>query len=237
MKRLLTSTLIAATLSLSMQTASAEVPSELDAAIEKYILTHPEVLLKSLKSYKGKQAVTSEQYKKVIDNPDHPILGNPNGDVTLVEFFDYHCGFCKRFFPIMSQLIAEDKNLKVVFVELPIISEDSPIAAKAALAVFALDKSKYFSFHTALMKLSGKFEESKMVSLAKQAGLNEQMFIDMMKSDKISQQLADNKALAEQLEVQATPTLLVGTKLVPGFMEIDKLRSTIAMARGGDEKK
>lgn len=230
MKYLLAS--VAAAALLCSTTAQAEEANAgLDAAIESYILKHPDVLVKSLKSYRGKEKVSAEQVQGIAKDPSIPVLGNPNGDVTVVEFFDYHCGYCKRFFPTMSQLITEDTNLKVLFVELPIISEDSEIASKAALAVHSLDKSKYFAFHTALMKLSGKFEESKMISLAKQAGLDEAQFTAEMRSEKIAKQIEANKSLARLMEVQATPTMLIGDNIVPGAVDIGTMKNKISMLR------
>lgn len=241
MKRSLTLSLLATTLTLGLAAPSfaAEeeiAPSALDAAIEKYIMEHPGVIMKSLRNYHGKEKITSEQLSKIKSNTSFPTLGNPKGDVTMVEFFDYHCGYCKRFYPVVSELLEKDKKVRVIFVELPILSEDSELAARAALAVHTIDPDKYFNYHTALMKMNGKFDEEKLVSLAKQAGIEEKKFLTTLKGEEVSKQLAASRALAEELEVQSTPTVVLNNSILPGAMDLDKLRAKIAVERNEDKK-
>ncbi len=232
MKRLLSSLLCATVLSLSLVPAvQAQEGAALDAAMEKYIMEHPKVILDSINKYRNRDKISGVEEEKLKNNVNSPVIGNKNGDVTLVEFFDYHCGYCKRFFTTIAKLVEEDSNLKVVFKELPIISEDSEIATRASLAVYNIDPTKYYAFHAALMKINGRFDVEKMVSLAKQAGLDETTFIDAMKSEKVSQEIAETKELAESLGVSGTPVVVIGKSMIPGAVDIDTVRAKIAFAR------
>jgi protein-disulfide isomerase len=232
MKRLLASLVCATILATGFfSAASAQEASTLDAAIEKFIMEHPEVILKSLKKYQGRDKITEEQRKKLEKSDVSPIIGNKNGNVTMIEFFDYHCGYCKRFYSVVSSLVESDKNLKIVFKELPIISEDSEIAARAALAVHFIDSEKYFAFHSALMKVTGKFDMDKISSLAKTAGIDEKLLKDMMQSQKVNDELANNKQLAEELDVSGTPVIIIGKNFMPGAVPLETIRAKIEETR------
>lgn len=232
MKRQLATFLFAILLTFGVNGAArAQDSTNLDAAIEKYLMEHPDVILKSLKKYRERDRISATEVNKVKSSGNSPFVGNKDADVTLVEFFDYHCGFCKRFYPTITQLLEEDKNLKVVFKELPIISDDSEIAARASLAVYSIDPEKYFGFHTALMKTTGRYDMEKITSLARQAGLDESAFITAMQSAKVTQELESTKKLAEELGISGTPFIIIGQQLIPGAADIDKLREKIANAR------
>jgi protein-disulfide isomerase len=232
MKRQLAYFLCAALFSMSViSIAKAEDAPVTDAIIEKYIMAHPDVILKSLKQYQKRDKISAEQQEKLKNSEGSPVFGNKNGDVTLVEFFDYHCGYCKRFYPIISELVEQDKNLKVVFKELPILSEDSELAARAALAVHAIAPEKYFPFHATLMKTPGKFDIEKLTSLAKQAGISESDFAAAIKSEKVSEEIARTKALAEELDIAGTPAIIIGQQMIPGASTIEVLRAKITAAR------
>lgn len=237
MKRLIATLLCATTLSIAASSIAAEAPSELDAAIEKYIMEHPDVILKSLRKYQGREKISAEQRKVLEKSEGSPALGNMNGDITMALFFDYHCGYCKRFYPVIASLLEEDKQLKIVFKELPILSEDSELAARAALAVYFIDKDKYFPFHTALMKTSGKYDMEKLTSLAKQAGISESELTKGMKSEQVTKEVAATRALAEELDISGTPAVIVGQHMVPGAATLEAIKAKIATAREEAKKK
>lgn len=216
--------------------ARAEDNASLNATIEKYILEHPDVIIKSLKKYKGRESISAEQSSKLLEGNNSPVVGNSSADITIVEFFDYHCGYCKRFYSTVSTIASEDKKVKFVFKELPILSEDSELAARAALSVYYLDPEKYFGFHSALMKYNGKFEVSKLTDMAKQAGIDEKAFTDGIKSDRVSKEIARNKELAEELDISGTPAIILGQHFLPGYVETDVLKAKIKAARDDKNK-
>lgn len=213
---------------------------DIETIVKKVISDHPELIIQSLQNYeirkraedilKAEQSLKSSE-NDLKNNPDSPVAGNPKGDVTIVEFFDYHCGYCKKFFSTLSQLIEEDKNIKVVFKEYPILSEDSELAAKAALAVNSLDKSKYLGFHTALMKMSGAFTLNNLTAKAQEAGIDKDAFTKAMQSPAIEKELDNNRKLAKSLNINGTPGIIIGDEIAPGAIPLEDLKAKVASAR------
>jgi len=224
-----------------ISTARADMTdADVEAIVKKVIANNPELLVKSLQSYEAKEqaAKASKAAQNITalqgdlnDNPNSPSVGNPNGDVTVVEFFDYHCGYCKHFYPTVSQLIEQDKKVRVVFKEFPILSADSGVAAKAALAVNSIDPSKYFAFHTALMESTGSFDMSMLTEKAKEVGIDKETFLKAMKNPELSHELDHNKELAQALGIGGTPVIIIGTQFMPGAISYDMLKDKVAIAR------
>ncbi|MEI6730230.1 MAG: DsbA family protein, partial [Pseudomonadota bacterium] len=206
------------------------------------IQDNPELIMKSVQSFQmKKQAEAASQAAKNIvamqgdlqNNPNSPVVGNPNGDVTVVEFFDYHCGYCKRLLPAVTQLLNEDKNLRFVFKELPILGEDSITATKVSLAVNLVDKSKYFAFHNAVMKMTGNFTMDSLIAKAKEVGVDEVALKAAINSPEVEKEISHNKELAASLNITGTPAMVIGNDLTPGAVPIDTIKAKIAAARAG----
>jgi protein-disulfide isomerase len=142
------------------------------------------------------------------------VAANPDGDVSLVEFFDYNCGFCKRAMPEVVKIVGDDKKVKLVLKELPIFGEDSEAAAKAALA--ARKQGKYFEMHQKLFSEPGKANLEKALQVAQELGLDVEQLKKDMEDPAVKDALAENRALAEELGVQGTPYTLVGDIVVAG---------------------
>ncbi len=211
-------------------------------AIEKlvrdYLLEHPEVLIEALRAYEQRQqAAEAERLRAAIlaeaaalkDDPDAPVIGNPEGDVTLVEFFDYRCPYCKRASGTVIQLMEEDPELRVVMKEFPILSQESVRAARIALA--AGRQGKYESFHFALMENGGSFSDAEIFAVAESVGLDEARLRADMQDPAIEAALRRTNALAERLGVTGTPAFIVGDTLIPGAVGIDQLRALVAETR------
>ncbi len=242
---LLLSTLSAAVL-LWASAAPAEDASkaEIEGIVKEVIRDNPELIAQTMENYRKKkeeetaakaaQQITELQAKLKKDT-SLPSIGNPKGDVTLVEFFDYHCGYCKRFLPVISQLVEDDHKIRLVFMEFPILSEDSGVAAKAALVVNSIDKSKYFAFHTALMKMNGEFTLDNLTEKAKSVGIDEDAFKKGMANPAFEKELSANKDLAYTLNIHGTPAIVVGNQLVPGVIPIADLKAKIAAARAANK--
>jgi protein-disulfide isomerase len=216
----------------------AQQKEAIEALVRDYLLEHPEVLVEALHAYDQQQQALEVQRQRealiaeaetLTNDPDAPVMGNPEGDVTLVEFFDYRCPYCKRMTDIMAQLMDEDPKLRVVMKEFPILSQESVVAAKAALA--ALRQDKYKSFHFALMENGGGFTEDEIMAVAGSVGLDEARLRADMQDPEIEAALRRNHATAEKIGITGTPAFIVGDTLLPGALTLEQLRSVIADAR------
>ena len=210
------------------------------AVVHDYLTKNPEILVEMTTELdKRQQAEQASQQEKVIsDNADalfrSPMsysAGNPNGDVTVVEFFDYNCGFCKRALPDLVKLIDSDDKVKVVFKELPIFGEESEAAAKAALA--AGKQGKYFEMHQKLYADPGKADKDKALRAAAELGLDVPQLEKDMEDPAIQQALDETKDLAQKLGLQGTPLYLIGDRIVPGAPDdlYDQLTAKVAEVR------
>jgi protein-disulfide isomerase len=209
----------------------------IEALVRQYILEHPEVVVEALHRYEQQQQAAEAKRQaaaivaladQLTADPRDPVIGNPDGDVTLVEFFDYRCGFCKRMTGVLTQLVDEDPNLRVVMKEFPILSRESGQAARAALA--GLRQGKYEAFHFALME-GGALTDDEILAIAASVGLDTDELQDAMQDPAIGVALRDNLALAEKIGITGTPAFIVGNTLVPGAVSIEELRAKIAAAR------
>jgi protein-disulfide isomerase len=216
--------------------------TEVETIVKDYLLKNPEVVVDALNGYqekKMKEAQTKAQdaivtrKKEIFEDASIPSVGAKDADVVIAEFFDYHCGYCKHMVPVITQLLAEDKKIRVVFHELPILSEDSALAARAAITVFKLNPDKYFAYHTALMKESGKFELAKLTALAKKMGVNEAKFKATIESPEVAEEIKKSQELSQALAINGTPAIVIGNKLISGAVGVDELKESIKALRTG----
>jgi protein-disulfide isomerase len=211
-----------------------------DALIRQFILDHPEVVVESLQAYQARQRAAEHQeaqatlsaLKDQIENDSAaPVAGNPQGDVTIVEFFDYRCGYCKRVLPSIQKLMETDGNVRYVFKEFPVLGPESVTAARAALAVWKLQPDKYFPFHTALLESRGSLTEQRIMQIAKQVGLDPARVRDGMKDPGIEETIQANYALGRQLKINGTPAFIIGGELVPGAIDLATMKQLLEAAR------
>jgi protein-disulfide isomerase len=167
----------------------------------------------------------------LLRNPADPVKGNPQGDVTFVEFFDARCGYCKVMHPAMEQLLKGDRNIRVVMKDLPILGPNSVIASRVLLA--AQRQGKYLPLQDALMRLRGEPTEAIMKTEAERAGLDWARIKRDMDDPAIQQRLDANVALAQALSIEGTPALIIGGALIPGAVDLATLRQLVADARNG----
>jgi protein-disulfide isomerase len=222
---------------------SAEQRQAIETIVRDYLLRNPEIIIEVFEAAKEKlageaqaqrAAALAERRQEIFENPASPVAGNPKGDVTLVEFFDYRCPYCKQVAPAIDTLIAEDKQLRVVYKEFPVLGPDSVRAAQAALA--ARKQGKYEAMHRALMQIKGQIDEAAVFSTAKSVGLDVERLKRDMADPEIDRMLQANQQLALALGIRGTPAFIVGDEIVPGAVGIDALRQLIAAARE-DKKK
>ena len=216
---------------------SDEQKAAIGDIIKDYLLKHPDVLIEVQSALETKmekeqaeklKSFMSENAKDIYRSPNASVAGNPDGDITVVEFFDYNCGYCKRGMPEIQKLIQKDNRVRVVFKELPILSKGSEEAAKAALA--AKRQGKYWEFHQAMLSNKGQANETSSLKAAEGLGLNMEKFKADMKSAEVGEELDKMKALAKKMGISGTPHFLVGDKSIPGAPEDlhDQLESMVA---------
>jgi len=233
--------LLAAALALAgCAAATAEAPptEATERVVRDYLARHPEVVVEALRAAEERQrAAAHEQGRAAIQarqdellrDPASPVGGNPRGDVTVVEFFDYNCPHCRRAAETMARLTEEDRGLRVVYKELPILGPDSLVAARVALAAHA--QGKYLELHRALMATTEALTGPAVLEIARGLGLDETRLKADMGSAGITAAIEKNRALAQALGVSGTPAFVVGTDLVPGAIGLEAFRETIGRAR------
>ena len=222
----------------AQETSTPSADPALEQAIHDYILAHPEVIAESLQKYQQQQEETQKQAHaqavkelkpQLMNAPASPVLGNPSGDVTVVEFLDYRCPYCKAMHQPIADMIAADGNVRVVIKEFPILGDDSLFAARAALA--AGKQGKYAEMHTALMTFKGKLSAQDVENAAAQLGLDVVRLKDDMAAPEVDQELQQNYNLAERLGINGTPAFVIGDTLIPGAIKLEDLKAHIAKAR------
>ncbi len=204
--------------------------------VRQVINENPEIIVESLqnlqkKAYEEKMAKAAsslkENMKALKEDEDSPFAGAADAPITIVEFFDYHCGFCKRMQPVISKLLEEHSDVKVVFKEYPILSADSQLAARASIAFSKLAGDKYFDYHTALIKHKGRYTQEKLNEYAEKLGVSADDLQAEMQKDWVAKELKQTADLADSLGIEGTPALIVGEELVPGAISYEALEFRI----------
>lgn len=221
--------------------ANAETnKKEVEKIIEQYILNNPEKILQSVNDYqtKGvsdrqKQAMQANE-RKLFNNSMTPVAGNPKGDIVVVEFFDYNCGYCKKVYTDVTKLIDTDKGVKVVMKEFPILGPTSETAARWALAAHKQDK--YMEFHGRLMSSKSRVNEGLLKDIAKDLGLDIAKIEQDAQSEDITDYINQNRALAQQLGVSGTPGFIFKDEVVPGAIGFDEMTRIVAEKRAAAAK-
>lgn len=223
----------------SAQMSAAE-RSEIEQVVRDYLLENPELLLEALEvlEQRTQAAQESRQQETLSLHRDElgrdatsPVLGNPEGDVTVVEFFDYQCGYCKQASAALRDLLERDPGVRLVMKEFPILGPASLVGARAALA--AERQGGYEDLHWALMANRGQLDEEKVFALAAEAGLDVEQLRADMNDPRIQETLRRNYGLAEQLEIRGTPAFVIGDQLLPGAVPLEQLQQAVDAARSG----
>ena len=198
------------------------------------ILENPEIIMQAvaiLQQREKEQAASGANTVRleVESDPNAPNLGNPEGDVTVVEFFDYNCPYCRSAGQTVQALLAADENVRVIYREWPILGDDSVMAARAALA--AREQGKYEAFHWALMNGEGRVTEALIFKVARDLGMDVAQLEADMVSPAVEAHIALSNALAQQLGFTGTPAFIVGDKTAPGMLNLDEITMLVAEAR------
>ena len=211
---------------------------EVKTIVKDYLLNNPEIVKEAMDNYAAKEAEMKKQamvgklksHRKALENdPKTPVLGNPDGDITIVEFFDYNCGYCKLMFPKVWEYVQNDGNIRWVLKDMPSLGETSTLAAKAGLA--AEKQGKYFEMHQAMITHKGSLTEEDIVSYAKEVGLDMKQFEADRKDKSLDNILRANRSLASQFEFYGIPDFIIGDFISRGAMMGDELDVNVTAIR------
>jgi len=227
---------------LHAQTFSETQRGEIEGIVKAYLIAHPEVIQEVMTEIEKRQAEAEvekhkegvKQYSKVLFySPRQVTLGNPDGDVTMVEFFDYNCGFCRRALADMLDLMKADPKLRVVLKEFPVLGPGSVEAAQVAVAVRMQDKDgkKYLEFHQKMLTSRGQADRARALAVAKEVGLDMGRLEKDMASDEAKETIDENLKMAEALGLNGTPSYVIGTDVVVGAVGLTALKEKVAAAR------
>ena len=203
---------------------------EIETIIKNYLIKNPKIIKSTLDDYKKTAEINKNNNAiKLLKDIENPGIYNENSDITIYEFFDYNCGYCKSVVKTIMDVMSEDKKVNFVFVELPILSQNSYIAATAALA--SEKQGLYNDYHLSLMSVKGRINEDVIFKIAKKTGLNiNQLKIDM-KSPEIKNKLTKNREIAKLLNLNGTPAFIVGDIIYPGALQKSDLKQIIKSFR------
>ncbi|MDB5586897.1 MAG: disulfide bond formation protein DsbA [Devosia sp.] len=218
-------------------------PKVLNPMIESYLMSDPTILQRLSSALDSKMQVAAREKSTqaiatmkdaIFNDPDQVVLGNPKGDVTLVELFDYNCGYCRNALPDMASLLADDPNLRVVLKEFPILSNESIDAARVAILVNESD-ADYWTFHEALFTSRGQVDKKAALAAAADLGLSPVNLELQMGDPQVSKAIQTSYDIAKALNITGTPTYIIGNEVIPGAIGLDELKGRIANMRACGE--
>lgn len=219
---------------------TTDVADEFGTNVREYLITNPEVIIEALQKHQeNQQQVQLDEARELIrsesaaifTNPSSPVLGNPSGNVSVVEFFDYNCGYCRRNAPIVEQLRTEDGNIRVIHKHLPILGPESLEATKVALAARIQNPEIYEKLSKAFLSADGKLNSTTIEKLARESGANWEKILVDKESPTIQNEIKANYDLAQKLKLSGTPGFIVGDQLMPGAQSLEDLKKAVTDAR------
>jgi protein-disulfide isomerase len=202
------------------------------------ILENPEIVMQAVDILQRREAAAQAEVQAdtlttqrllLEQDPNAPVLGNPDGDVTVIEFFDYNCPYCRQAMPEVQSMLDADPNIRLVYREWPILGDGSVFAAKAALA--SRNQEKYEEFHWALMGMEGRAEEASVLRIADLVGLDIDQLLTDMEGAEIAEHIETTSRLSQALGFNGTPSFVIGDELLPGFVEEELLTEAVQQTR------
>lgn len=209
--------------------------------VRDFLLENPEVLMEAIAILEERRAseaaaqelqLIAENRQEIYDDGYSYVGGNPDGDVTIVEFLDYRCGFCKRAFPIVEELLEVDGNIRFVIKEFPILGEPSVVGSRYAIAAKMLAGDEvYKELHDRLMTWNGELNEAALARISRGLELDHEAVLGRMNEDDVTEIISKNRALGQTLQIQGTPTFLIGETFVRGLAELEQMRQIVELVR------
>ena len=208
--------------------------------IRAYLLEYPEILMEAINILEARRKVDSQQVdaaliaansEQLYYDPNSWVSGNPDGDVTLVEFSDYRCGYCKKAHPELQELLERDPDIRLVVKEFPILGPASVTAARMAQAALDLDPSKYGALNDALMSFEGQLSEAAAYRIANSDGYDIAALKARAASAEIEARIADTYNLVRAMGLQGTPSFVLGNQIIRGYLPVERMLAAVAKAR------
>lgn len=219
--------------------ADGALPVEaIERIVHDYLVRNPQVLREAMEALQSQEraqqefqdkAVIAQNAAALFSDPNAIVGGNVNGAITIVEFFDYRCGYCRRVSPVVDDMLARNQDVKIIYKEFPILGESSVVGARAALAAHAQDR--YHDLHDALMRADGPFDENQVLSIAAAAGLDSHRLAADMRAASVMATIERNHELARALGISGTPAFIIGDRIVRGAPSPQQLNAMIAELR------
>ncbi|MFM2128507.1 MAG: hypothetical protein RL477_53 [Pseudomonadota bacterium] len=228
----------AALVPLGLPSGPGAGPGDFDRRVRGYLTSHPEVIMEAVEALRRRDTALQEARQRaairanraaIVDAGPLPVSGNRAGDVTVVEFFDYRCPYCRQAAGEVKALLAADRGIRFVLKEFPVLGPESVFAARAAIA--ASMQGRYGEFHDALMARAGDLDEAAVIDTARAVGLDIERLRRDMGASQVAALINETHALARKLFITGTPSFVIGDDLVPGFATAADLASLVARAR------
>ena len=222
--------------------SSGDLDSRISGGVAQFLADQPEAVMAALEQHQANEQAREEEARKaalatmadaLTRQPGDPAIGASaeTAEVTLVEFFDYRCGYCRRSLETVMELTEQDPTLRVVFKEFPILGPESLAAAEVSLAANQVDPSKYAELHRAIMRHNGPFDRASLVGVAAGVGYDPAAVLTAMSGESVRAQIRNGYDIAEALGIRGTPAFIVGSTIIPGAVSGDRLRQAIEQAR------
>ncbi len=239
--------ILALVLTLATPAVAQEVMSDAERAtfraeVRAYLLENPEVLMEAIgileerqqaAQMQAEEAMLAASQDQLLNDGFSYVGGNPDGDITVVEFLDYRCGYCKKAHPEVAELISQDGNIRYIVKEFPILGEQSTMASQFAVATkLVAGDAAYYDVHNTLMAYRGDFSEAALGRVAEGLGLDATPILAAMNSDEVAAILNANRVLGQQLQINGTPTFVVQDEMLRGYVPLDQMQQIVAELRG-----
>ncbi len=239
--------ILALVLTLATPAVAQEVMSDAERAtfraeVRAYLLENPEVLMEAIgileerqqaAQMQAEEAMLAASQDQLLNDGFSYVGGNPDGDITVVEFLDYRCGYCKKAHPEVAELISQDGNIRYIVKEFPILGEQSTMASQFAVATkLVAGDEAYYDVHNTLMAYRGDFSEAALGRVAEGLGLDATPILAAMNSDEVAAILNANRVLGQQLQINGTPTFVVQDEMLRGYVPFDQMQQIVAELRG-----
>ena len=240
MKRLIAALLILFAAPLAAQELSPAQKAAVDAQIRAYILENPEIIVEAMQVLEQREQLAQANadrellasMRNELENDGYSLVaGNPDGDVTMIEFLDYRCGYCKQAHDGVKALLASDPNIKFVVKEFPILGAESTFAARAAMASLQQGADTYLSFNDAMMRHRGDLDQHTVMRIAGEAGVNQAKLAEDIQNPQIAANIRETYGLARRLDISGTPAFIIGDTIVRGFLPYDSLKEIVEEQR------
>ncbi len=234
-----------AALATDLTDMTAEETDAFGAAVRAYLLENPEVLMEAIAVLEQRQAeaqvagdadLIAVNAEDIFNDGYSLVMGNPDGDVTIVEFLDYRCGFCKRAFPEVKELVESDGNIRFIIKEFPILGEDSLLASRFAISTQILfGDEAYAQLHDELMTMRANVSEASLIAVAEGLGLDGQAILDGIDNPVINQAIGANHGLAQRLQITGTPGFVIGDQMLRGYVPLEGMQQVVAQVRAAQD--